>query len=91
MLFQPLTIITKRSILDVAAALDPPLVPIDIFAKFICDYYISHRYHQNRVHNVPGKYPPIQSTKEKHLEIYNDNEENLGNHIDVKKLLKSCV
>ena len=24
--FQPLTIITKRSILDVAAALDPPLV-----------------------------------------------------------------
>ena len=25
--FQPLTIITKRSILDVAAALDPPLDP----------------------------------------------------------------
>ena len=25
--FQPLTIITKRSILDVAAALDPPLNP----------------------------------------------------------------
>ena len=24
--FQPLTIITKRSILDVAAALDPPLI-----------------------------------------------------------------
>ena len=26
--FQPLTIITKRSILDVAAALDPPLISI---------------------------------------------------------------
>ena len=26
--FQALTIITKRSILDVAAVLDPPLVPI---------------------------------------------------------------
>ena len=26
--FQPLTIITKRSILDVAAVLDPPLKPI---------------------------------------------------------------
>ena len=26
--FQPLTIITKRSILDVAAALDPPLILI---------------------------------------------------------------
>ena len=31
--FQPLTIITKRSILDVAAVLDPPLVSI-------CSYYV---------------------------------------------------
>ena len=29
--FQPLTIITKRSILDVAAVLDPPLVFLFIF------------------------------------------------------------
>ena len=29
--FQPLTIITKRSILDVAAALDPPLINPPIF------------------------------------------------------------
>ena len=31
--FQPLTIITKRSILDVAAALDPPL---DNISMIIC-------------------------------------------------------
>ena len=29
--FQPLTVITKRSILDVAAVLDPPLLEIFIF------------------------------------------------------------
>ena len=28
--FQPLTIITKRSLLDVAAALDPPLPSVDV-------------------------------------------------------------
>ena len=28
--FQPLTIITKRSILDVAAALDPPLLHLEL-------------------------------------------------------------
>ena len=31
--WKPLTIITKRSILDVAAALDPPLKVVDSFAK----------------------------------------------------------
>ena len=30
--FQPLTIITKRSILDVAAVLDPPLMTLHYFA-----------------------------------------------------------
>ena len=31
--FQPLAIITKRSILDVAAVLDPPLVPKQLDAN----------------------------------------------------------
>ena len=31
--FQPLTIITKRSILDVAAALEPPLEFVDIMTN----------------------------------------------------------
>ena len=35
--FQPLTIITKRSILDVAAALDPPLVTIILNGKLVFD------------------------------------------------------
>ena len=34
--FQPLTIITKRSILDVAAALDPPLVMVLHNLGYIC-------------------------------------------------------
>ena len=29
--WKPLTIITKRSILDVAPALDPPLIPVTYF------------------------------------------------------------
>ena len=33
--FQPLTIITKHSILDVAAALDPPLLLLDQFSQQI--------------------------------------------------------
>ena len=34
--WKPLTIITKRSILDVAAALDPPLDPIiSLLSKFL--------------------------------------------------------
>ena len=32
--FQPLTIITKRSILDVAEALNPPLIALDCFAQY---------------------------------------------------------
>ena len=36
--WKPLTIITKRSILDVAAALDPPLKP-----SFIC-LFLSHSF-----------------------------------------------
>ena len=31
--FQPLTIITKRSILDVAAVLDPPLSPYEVILE----------------------------------------------------------
>ena len=34
--FDPLTVITKRSILDVAAALDPPLKKKDLYAGFSC-------------------------------------------------------
>ena len=41
--FQPLTIITKHSILDVAAVLDPPLVSI-------CSYYVKAKRKKN-----PGK------------------------------------
>ena len=41
--FQPLTIITKRSILDVAAALDPPLFTLN-YQFFVLD---------------TGMYPPI--------------------------------
>ena len=33
--FQPLTIITKRSILDVAAALDPPLMILDLLTLYM--------------------------------------------------------
>ena len=36
--FQPLTIITKRSILDVAAVLDPPLEPYEGIKIVIDDY-----------------------------------------------------
>ena len=32
--WKPLTIITKRSILDVAAVLDPPLIALDCFAQY---------------------------------------------------------
>ena len=32
--WKPLTIITKRSILDVAAVLDPPLITLDCFAQY---------------------------------------------------------
>ena len=38
--FQPLTIITKRSILDVAAALDPPLCLIQTTYSLINGVYI---------------------------------------------------
>ena len=37
--FQPLTIITKHSILDVAAALDPPLPNLFLFIKVIQDLF----------------------------------------------------
>ena len=45
--FQPLTIITKRSILDVAAVLDPPLLPIcshfpsATHLRFISDHVVT--------------------------------------------------
>ena len=39
--FQPLTIITKRSTLDVAAALDPPLKRV--FLNFL--FFTIHNYH----------------------------------------------
>ena len=45
--FEPLTIITKRSILDVAAVLDPPLIPLSflnfwkIFNPFVVFLYRS--------------------------------------------------
>ena len=41
--FQPLTIITKRSILDVAAALDPPLPLVFYFDKMTTQTF--HSYH----------------------------------------------
>ena len=37
--FQPLTIITKRSILDVAAALDPPLQITNLFLLHLTQFY----------------------------------------------------
>ena len=44
--FQPLTIITKRSILDVAAVLDPPLLKVfqkrDLFKSFPKDHAITN-------------------------------------------------
>ena len=55
--FQPLTIITKRSILDVAAALDPPLVLI--ISSNICSYFtffmqkISHFINSQTRHVFP--------------------------------------
>ena len=36
--FQPLTIITKRSILDVAAVLDPPLIFVKMSLIIVVDY-----------------------------------------------------
>ena len=39
--FQPLTIITKRSILDLAAVLDPPL--IHIFKSWTCKFCSDNR------------------------------------------------
>ena len=38
--WKPLTIITKRSILDVAAALDPPRVKTDIVNMFRTSYFL---------------------------------------------------
>ena len=37
--FQPLTIITKRSILDVAAALDPPLMVLT-YSSFLKGFHL---------------------------------------------------
>ena len=49
--FQPLTIITKHSILDVAAALDPPLITIEVI---IVDYsnFLQEGYFASNSENV---------------------------------------
>ena len=39
--FQPLTIISKRSILDVAAVLDPPLISQQLLQFFLLVIYFS--------------------------------------------------
>ena len=52
--FQPLTIITKRSILDVAAALAPPLYDCVLkrdFCNIINEKYISDEKYENAFNN----------------------------------------
>ena len=50
--FQPLTIITKRSILDVAAVLDPPLssvIPLSMTLKY------NYLEYNNQLYNIYKK------------------------------------
>ena len=67
--FQSLTIITKRSILDVAAVLDPPLniCPRLYFAVvFRC---VSNRFHR---FYVSDKFKTLKGVFRTHLDIYDE-------------------
>ena len=73
--FQPLTIITKRSILDVVAVLDPPLIKI----KLICSK-ISSSYCICQISRADYNFPLINFCLNK-KKTFDIKEKNCGNQM----------
>ena len=74
--FQPLTAITKRSILDVAAALDPPLKATECFDSVFSkvDIYLANELCLGKVQDlvpIPARHIDLYMNREKLLENLN--------------------